>query len=113
MAVIVSFLDIQDSIATGTTWKAPTVAPYNNVNSGNNLNWRFGKIIRDFFPFLNLPISTADSDILRVPRLTYVSIQDCAATGDTWIATTSTGNVDDGNNTGFDFTSLVTLNYQQ
>jgi hypothetical protein len=110
MAFTVSFTDIQDSNAVGGNWRAPLVAPQNNVDSGNNVGWKFGKIVRDFFPFLNLPISLAASEVLSIPRLQFVSVQDCEATGETWIATTSTGNVDDGNNTGFDFTSNLTIN---
>jgi hypothetical protein len=109
MAILVSYLDIQDSIATGTTWRASTFAPYNNIDSGNNVGWKFGKIIKDFFPFLNLPISTDNSELLSIPRLQFVSIRDCAATGAIWIATTSTGNVNVANNTGLDFTSNLTI----
>jgi len=40
--VIVSYLTIQDSAATGgATWNAFTSAPYNNVNNGNNTGWNF------------------------------------------------------------------------
>jgi hypothetical protein len=112
MAITVSYLDIQDSIATGTTWRAPLVSPFNNINSGNNTNWKFEKLIKDFFLFLNLPVSLSYSDLFAVPRLQYTDIQDCVATGTTWIATTSTGNINSGNNSGFDFTSNLTINEQ-
>jgi len=40
--VSVSYLTIQDSVATGgATWNAFTSAPYNNVNNGNNTGWNF------------------------------------------------------------------------
>jgi hypothetical protein len=109
MAIFVSYLDIQDSIAIGTAWRASTFAPYNNVDSGNNVSWRFGKILKDFFPFLNLQTATENNALLSIPRLIYVDIKDGNATGETWIATTSTGNVNSGNNIGFDFTSNLTI----
>jgi len=43
--VTASYATIKDNIATGgATWLAPTTAPYNNVNGGNNTGWSFAAI---------------------------------------------------------------------
>lgn len=107
MAIEVKFLDVQDSNATGNIWRAPTSVTYENVNSGNNTGWNFNPIVYDFFPFFNIPLTTQDSNMHRVPRLKNVNIQDCNATGITFLAPTTQGNVDNGNNTGIDFTISI------
>ena len=103
MGIEVRFLDIQDSNATGTIWRAPTSVTYENVNSGNNTGWNFNPIVYDFFTFFNIPLTTQDSDYRRIPRLKFTNIQDCNATGTTFLAPTSQGNVNNGNNAGIDF----------
>jgi hypothetical protein len=48
--ISVSYLDIQDSTATGgATWRA--LATNGNVNSGNNNGWDFGIVGSFFFMF--------------------------------------------------------------
>jgi len=43
--LIVNQRNIRDIVATGgAVFRAPTVAPYNNINGGNNVGWDFGAL---------------------------------------------------------------------
>jgi len=99
MAIEVKFLDIKDCAATGTFWHAPKNT---NINSGNNLGWSFD-LVYDFFNFFNIPLTTQDSSYRRIPRLEFTNIQDCNATGATFCSPTASGNIDNGNNVGINF----------
>jgi hypothetical protein len=78
--VSVSFLDIQDSNATGgATWQS--FISNGNVNSGNNLGWNFGSVTYD----VNIAelINASDSVLLRLTRfgavLESATVSDSAA----------------------------------
>lgn len=107
-APITRYLDIQDCAGTGVVWRAPTNTGFGNVDSGNNTGWDFNVLIQDFMPFLAFPLFVEDNARFYTPHVKYTDIKDAAVTGQQLIALTSNGNVDSGNNTNIDFTSVVT-----
>lgn len=81
-SVLANYVDVSDSVAGPKfTWYANA-----STNSGNNVGWTFGNII----------------------RVQNTLIQDSNAIGPTvWLALYTDGNVNGGNNSGWVFTTTV------
>ena len=75
--ISVSFLNIQDSSATGgATWLAPTAS--GNVNNGNNIGWAFGNLYA-----VSLTETTAGADTTLGNIITSRAVSETATGADT------------------------------